>query len=43
MKALRKYASQALHHFTRFDQVDLLVRASEGNNIVDNSRSLSYY
>ena len=29
MKALRKYAPQALHHFTRFDQVDLLVRASE--------------
>ena len=29
MKALRKYSPQALHHFTRFDQVDLLVRASE--------------
>ena len=29
MKALRKYAPQAVHHFTRFDQVDLLVRASE--------------
>ena len=29
MKALRKYSPQARHHFTRFDQVDLLVRASE--------------
>ena len=29
MKVLHKYASQAHHHFTRFDQVDLLVRASE--------------
>ena len=29
MKALREYAPQARHHFTRFDQVDLLVRASE--------------
>ena len=29
MKALRKYSPQAQHHFTRFDQVDLLVRASE--------------
>ena len=29
MKALRDYSPQALHHFTRFDQVDLLVRASE--------------
>ena len=31
MKALHEYAPQALHHFTRFDQVDLLVRASEAN------------
>ena len=29
MKALREFSPQALHHFTRFDQVDLLVRASE--------------
>ena len=29
MKALRKYSPQARHHFTRFDQVGLLVRASE--------------
>ena len=29
MKALRESLPQALHHFTRFDQVDLLVRASE--------------
>ena len=29
MKALRKYSPQAQHHFTRFDQVELLVRASE--------------
>ena len=29
MKALRDYSPQAQHHFTRFDQVDLLVRASE--------------
>ena len=29
MKALCKYSPQARHHFTRFDQVDLLVRASE--------------
>ena len=29
MKALREYSPQARHHFTRFDQVDLLVRASE--------------
>ena len=29
MKALRKYSPQAQHHFTRFDQVDQLVRASE--------------
>ena len=29
MKALRDYSPQARHHFTRFDQVDLLVRASE--------------
>ena len=31
MKALRKYSPQARHHFTRFDQVDLLVRASEAD------------
>ena len=29
MKALRKYSPQARHHFTRFDQVEQLVRASE--------------
>ena len=29
MKALNEYSPQARHHFTRFDQVDLLVRASE--------------
>ena len=29
MKALCEYAPQARRHFTRFDQVDLLVRASE--------------
>ena len=29
MKALREYSPQARHHFTRFDQVDQLVRASE--------------
>ena len=29
MKALREYTPQARRHFTRFDQVDLLVRASE--------------
>ena len=29
MKALREYSPQARRHFTRFDQVDLLVRASE--------------
>ena len=29
MKALRNYSPQARHHFNRFDQVDLLVRASE--------------
>ena len=29
MKALSEYSPQARHHFTRFDQVDLLVRASE--------------
>ena len=29
MKTLRKYSPQAQHHFTRFDQVDQLVRASE--------------
>ena len=29
VKALREYSPQARHHFTRFDQVDQLVRASE--------------
>ena len=29
MKALREYTPQARHHFTRFDQVEQLVRASE--------------
>ena len=29
MKALRDYSPQARHHFTRFDQVEQLVRASE--------------
>ena len=29
MKAFREYSPQARHHFTRFDQVELLVRASE--------------
>ena len=29
MKALRDHSPQARHHFTRFDQVDQLVRASE--------------
>ena len=29
MKALREYSPRAQRHFTRFDQVDLLVRASE--------------
>ena len=29
MKALRDYSAQARHHFTRFDQVEQLVRASE--------------
>ena len=29
MKALRESSPQARHHFTRFDQVDLLVKASE--------------
>ena len=28
MKALRDYSPQARHHFTRFDQVDQLVRAA---------------
>ena len=28
MKPLRKYAPQARHHFTRFDQVEQLVRAA---------------
>ena len=31
MKALREYTPQARHHFTRFDQVNQLVRASEAN------------
>ena len=31
MKVLREYSPQARHHFTRFDQVDLLVRASEAD------------
>ena len=31
MKALREYSPQARGHFTRFDQVDLLVRASEAD------------
>ena len=30
-KALREASPQALHHFTRFDQVDQLVRASEAD------------
>ena len=29
MKSFRKYVPQARHHFTHFDQVELLVRASE--------------
>ena len=29
MKSLNKYTPQARHHFTRFDQVEQLVRASE--------------
>ena len=29
VKALREYSPQARHHFTRFDQVEQLVRASE--------------
>ena len=29
MKALREYSPQARHHFTRLDQVDLLIRARE--------------
>ena len=29
MKALREYSPQTRHHFTRFDQVEQLVRASE--------------
>ena len=29
VKALREASPQARHHFTRFDQVDQLVRASE--------------
>ena len=31
MKVLHKYASQAHHHFTRFDQVDQLVGARESD------------
>ena len=31
MKALREYSPQARHHFTRFDQVEQLVRASEAD------------
>ena len=31
VKALRKTSPQALHHFTRFDQVDQLVSASEAD------------
>ena len=29
VKALREASPQALHHFTRFDQIDQLVGASE--------------
>ena len=29
MKSFHKYAPQALHHFTRFDQADQLIKASE--------------
>ena len=32
MKALRESSPQAVHHFTRFDQIDLLVRASEATS-----------
>ena len=31
MKAVREATPQALHHFTRFDQVDQLVGASEAD------------
>ena len=31
VKALRESSPQARHHFTRFDQVDQLVRASEAD------------
>ena len=31
VKAIREASPQALHHFTRFDQVDQLVRASEAD------------
>ena len=31
MKSIREASPQALHHFTRFDQVDQLVRASEAD------------
>ena len=31
MKALREYSPQARHHFTRFDQVDQLVRAAQAD------------
>ena len=31
MKAFREYSPQARHHFTRFDQVEQLVRASEAD------------
>ena len=30
VKAIREATPQARHHFTRFDQVDQLVRASAG-------------
>ena len=30
-QALREASPQALHHFTRFDQVNALVRASEAD------------
>ena len=31
VQAFREASPQALHHFTRFDQVDQLVRASEAD------------
>ena len=31
MKAIRESSPQAIHHFTRFDQVDQLVGASEAD------------